>query len=53
MVFVFSLKKSGAYDFSFLEIESVSDASLPSLRFVGNGRTLQASAVPLSGVEVL
>ncbi|KAJ4896193.1 RHOMBOID-like protein 13 [Raphanus sativus] len=53
VVFVFSLKKSGAYDFSFLEIESVSDASLPSLRFVGNGRTLQASAVPLSGVEVI
>ncbi|VVB06258.1 unnamed protein product [Arabis nemorensis] len=53
VVFVFSLKKSGAYDFSFLEIESLTDASLPSVRFIGNGRTLQASAVPLSGVEVV
>lgn len=37
-------KKSGAYDFSFfVEIESLSDVSLPSVKFIGNGRTLQAS----------
>ncbi|CAN6837032.1 unnamed protein product [Brassica oleracea] len=29
VVFVFSSKKSGAYDLSFLEIESLTDASLP------------------------
>ncbi|KAL0772423.1 hypothetical protein Bca101_037574 [Brassica carinata] len=51
VVFVFSLKKSGAYDLSFLEIESLTDASLPSVMFIGNGWTLQASAFPFSGVE--
>ncbi|KAF2567363.1 hypothetical protein F2Q70_00026552 [Brassica cretica] len=53
VVFVFSLKKSGAYDLSFLEIESLTDASLPSVMFIGNGWTLQASAFPFSGVEVV
>lgn len=53
VVFVFSSKKSGAYDLSFLEIESLTDASLPSVMFIGNGWTLQASAFPFSGVEVV
>ncbi|KAK6118616.1 hypothetical protein DH2020_047608 [Rehmannia glutinosa] len=45
LVFIFSLKKSGTYNFNFLEIESVTDPSLPSVRFLasGNGRTLQMS----------
>lgn len=47
------MKRSGAYDFNFLEIESVTDPSLPSVRFLGNGRTLQMSALPLEGVEVV
>ncbi|EOY04835.1 RHOMBOID-like protein 13 isoform 1 [Theobroma cacao] len=53
VVFVFSLKHSGAYDFNFLEIESVTDPSLPSLRFIGNGRTLQMSTIPVEGVEIV
>ncbi|KAJ0091889.1 hypothetical protein Patl1_26422 [Pistacia atlantica] len=40
------LKRSGTYDFDFLEIESVTDPSLPSVRFIGNGRTLQMSSIP-------
>ncbi|KAK8364916.1 hypothetical protein V6Z12_A02G014900 [Gossypium hirsutum] len=52
LVFVFSLKRSGAYDFNFLEIESVTDPSLPSVRFMGNSRTLQMSSVPLGGIEI-
>ncbi|KAG6419872.1 hypothetical protein SASPL_116384 [Salvia splendens] len=46
LVFILSLKKSGTYDFSFLEIESVEESSLPSVRFLSpeNGRTLQMSA---------
>ncbi|KAK6930551.1 Peptidase S54, rhomboid domain [Dillenia turbinata] len=49
LVFVFSLKQSGTYDFNFLDIESVTDPSSQSLRFLasGNGRTLQMSAMPL------
>ncbi|CAN4099544.1 unnamed protein product [Withania somnifera] len=48
LVFVFSLKKSGTYDLNFLEIEPVTDPSLPSVRFsaAGNGRTLQLSTLP-------
>ncbi|XP_010526188.1 PREDICTED: RHOMBOID-like protein 13 [Tarenaya hassleriana] len=53
VVFVISLKKSGAYDVRFLEIESVTDPSLPSVRFVGNGRTLRMSAVAVSGLEIV
>ncbi|KAJ4836939.1 hypothetical protein Tsubulata_042969 [Turnera subulata] len=44
------LKQSGTYDFNFLEIESVTDPSLPSVRFLG---TLQMSAVPAGGVEIV
>lgn len=53
--FVLSLKRSGAYDFSFLEIESVTDPSLPSIRFLapGNGRTLQMSTLPIVGTELV
>lgn len=40
IVFVISLKQSGAYDFKFLEIESVTDPTLP-----GNGRMLQMSSL--------
>ncbi|XP_022864391.1 RHOMBOID-like protein 13 [Olea europaea var. sylvestris] len=48
LVLIFSLKKSGTYDFSFLEIESVTDPSMPSVRFIssGNDRTLQMSTLP-------
>lgn len=53
LVFVYSLKKSGTYDFDFLEIESVTDPSLPSVRFVGNGRTLQMSSIAVEGVEII
>lgn len=55
VVFIYSLKRSGAYDLNFLEIESVTDPSLPSLRFVttGNGRTLQMTALPVGGVELV
>ncbi|XWS22220.1 hypothetical protein CRYUN_Cryun29cG0015700 [Craigia yunnanensis] len=52
VVFVFSLKRSGAYDFNFLKIESVTD-SLPSVRFIGNGRTLQMSTIPVEGVQIV
>ncbi|KAG6742459.1 hypothetical protein POTOM_053330 [Populus tomentosa] len=50
---VVSLKRSGAYDFDFIEIESVMDPSLPSVRFPGTGRTLQMSALPVEGVEIV
>lgn len=40
LVFVISLKQSGAYNLDFLEIESVTDPSLP-----GNGRMLQMSSL--------
>ncbi|WJX51645.1 hypothetical protein P8452_37822 [Trifolium repens] len=55
LVFVLSLKKSGALDLSFIEIESVTDPSLPSVRFLGsgNGRTLQMSALPDGNVELV
>ncbi|KAJ6908621.1 hypothetical protein NC651_018880 [Populus alba x Populus x berolinensis] len=53
LVFVVSLKQSGAYDFDFLEIESVTDPSLPSVRFLGSGRTLQMSSLAVEGVEIV
>lgn len=54
LVFVLSLKKSGVLDLNFIEIESVTDPSLPSVRFLGsgNGRTLQMSALPDGNVEL-
>ncbi|CAL1404694.1 unnamed protein product [Linum trigynum] len=53
VVFVISLKKSGTFDFEFLEIESVTDSSLPSVRFLGNGRVLQMGSVPVAGTELV
>ncbi|KAL5707734.1 hypothetical protein ACHQM5_018598 [Ranunculus cassubicifolius] len=51
-VFVFSLKRSGAYDFNFIEIEPVTDATLPSVGFLApeNGRTLQ---MQLGGADLV
>lgn len=42
LVFIFSLKRSGTFDFSFIEIESVTDPTLPTIGFVasGNNRTI-------------
>ncbi|KAE9452834.1 hypothetical protein C3L33_15274, partial [Rhododendron williamsianum] len=52
-VFVLSLKRSGAFHLNFLEIESVTDPSLPSVRFAsGHGRTLQMSSLPVVGVNL-
>ncbi|PIN14554.1 Rhomboid family protein [Handroanthus impetiginosus] len=55
IVVVLSLKKSGTYDIEFLEIESVTDSSLPSVRFLssGNGRTLQMSATTDVGANLV
>ncbi|XP_057499775.1 RHOMBOID-like protein 13 [Actinidia eriantha] len=55
LVFVLSLKQSGEFDFNFLEIESVTDPSLPSVRFLasGNSRTLQMSSLPVSGPDLV
>ncbi|KAG5226402.1 rhomboid protein [Salix suchowensis] len=50
---VISLKRSGAYGFDFIEIESVMDTSLPSVRFPGTGRTMQMSSLPIEGVEIV
>ncbi|CAA0831828.1 RHOMBOID-like protein 13 [Striga hermonthica] len=53
LVFVYSLKKSGSYNFDFLEIESVTDPSLPYVRFLpsGNSRTLQINKTILPKLE--
>lgn len=55
IVFVLSLKKSGTYDFSFIEIEPVTDSSLPSVGFIaaGSGRTLQMDAIPLRTADIV
>ncbi|KAG5530752.1 hypothetical protein RHGRI_025652 [Rhododendron griersonianum] len=55
VVFVLSLKRSGLFDFHFLEIESVTDPSLPSVRILasGNGRSLQISSLPVIGADVV
>ncbi|GFY92787.1 RHOMBOID-like protein 13 [Actinidia rufa] len=55
LVFVLSLKQSGAFVFNFLEIESVTDPSLPSVQFLasGNSRTLQISSLPVSGPDLV
>lgn len=50
--FVLSLKRSGSLGLSFLEMESVTDPSLPSVRLFlansanGSGRALQMSSLP-------
>lgn len=55
LVFVFSLKRTGAVDFTFIEIEPVTDPSLPGVGFLspGNGRTLQMHTLPLRGSELV
>lgn len=55
LVFALSLKRSGVFAFDFLEIEPVTDPSLPSVRFLasGNGRTLQMSSLPDAGAELV
>ncbi|KAL3529106.1 hypothetical protein ACH5RR_008428 [Cinchona calisaya] len=55
IIFVFSLKKSGAFDINFLEIEPVTDPSLPSVRFLASGddRTSQMSTLPVAGAELV
>jgi len=55
LVFVLSLKKTGAFDFSFIEIEPVSDSSLPTVGFLasGNGRTVQMDVLPAVGSELV
>lgn len=40
------------FAFSFLEIEPVTDPSLPSVPFIGNGRTLQMNTVPVEDKKV-
>jgi len=54
-LFMWSLKRSGAFDIKFLEIESVTDPLLPSVRFLasGNGRTLQMTSLPVMGVNLV
>jgi hypothetical protein len=55
LIFILSLKRSGMFDFDFLEIESVTDPSLPTVRFVssGNGRTLQMSSLQNAEVNIV
>jgi len=55
LVLVLSLKHSGIFDFNFLEIESVTDPSLPSVRFPasGNGRTMQMNSQPVVGADLV
>lgn len=55
LVFVLSLKKTGAFDFSFIEIEPVTDSSLPTVGFPpsGTGRTLQMNVLPSVGAELV
>lgn len=55
LIFVFSLKRTGTVDFTFIEIEPVTDPSLPTVGFLssGNGRTLQMHTLPLGGSELV
>lgn len=55
LVFIFSLKRSGTYNFSFIEIESVTDPSLPSIGFVasGNSRTIQMEELSSRASELV
>lgn len=55
LMFILSLKRTRAFDFSFIEIEAITDSSLPTVGFVatGNGRTLQMDALPVVGAEVV
>ena len=55
LVFILSLKKTGAFDFSFIEVEPVTDSSMPTVGFLalGNGRTLQMDVLPGVGAELV
>ncbi|KAJ8639386.1 hypothetical protein MRB53_016080 [Persea americana] len=55
LIFVFSLKRTGTVDFAFIEIEPVTDPSLPTVGFLssGNSRTLQMHTLPLGGSELV
>ncbi|XP_058094217.1 RHOMBOID-like protein 13 [Magnolia sinica] len=55
LAFVFSLKRTGTLEITFIEIEPVTDPSLPTVGFPasGNGRTLQMNALPLGGSELV
>ncbi|KAG0476725.1 hypothetical protein HPP92_013566 [Vanilla planifolia] len=48
LVFVLSLKRSGTFELSFIEIESLTDPILPTVGFVasGNNRTIQMETLP-------
>ncbi|CAI9113711.1 OLC1v1014364C1 [Oldenlandia corymbosa var. corymbosa] len=55
LIFIHSLKKSGAIDISFLEIEPVTDPSLPTVGFLasGNGRTTQMSNLAVVAADIV
>nr|AIY60768.1 rhomboid protein Cabca_RBL13 [Cabomba caroliniana] len=55
LVFLYSLKQTGAVDISFIEIELVTESVLPAVGFVasGNSRTLQMNPLPFGGAELV
>ncbi|KAI0510663.1 hypothetical protein KFK09_011271 [Dendrobium nobile] len=55
LVFIFSLKRSGTFDLSFIEIESVTDPTLPTIGFVtsGNSRTIQTEELSNRIAEIV
>ncbi|KAL5990865.1 RHOMBOID-like protein 13 [Asimina triloba] len=54
LAFLFSLKRTSTLDITFVEVEPVTDPSLPTVGFpAGNVRTLQMSALPLGGSELV
>lgn len=54
VAFVYSLKRTGTVDLPFIEIEPVTDLSLPTVGFVGgNGRRLQIGVIPSRGPEII
>ncbi|CAL9203012.1 unnamed protein product [Musa hybrid cultivar] len=55
LMFILSLKRTGAVDLPFIEIEPVTDPSLPAVGFIpsGNGRTLQMNILHGRGAELV
>nr|AIY60694.1 rhomboid protein Panut_RBL13 [Pandanus utilis] len=55
LVFMLSLKRTGAFDLSFIEIEPVTDPSLPTAGFLasGNGRSLNMDVQPIRGSDLV
>ncbi|WOL03647.1 rhomboid protein [Canna indica] len=53
LVFVLSLKRTGAYDLTFVEIEPVAGPSIPGIGFISssNGRTAQMNFIPGRGAD--